>query len=162
MGKIHLPQSLENVKHVLIFLISVLAMAGHAQDNQGEKQHIIQTLTDETKYFYARNLDDWQDRWSRKSFVSKMYIISDTYTGDRKFKEFKDWNAIKKYTLDYFEEHPNPVPAPESNLNYKIHLFGDAAYVLYSYKGASGEVRETRFIVKENGEWKIARMQTIY
>ena len=150
------------MRHILILLIAVSAIAGHAQDSQTEKQQIIQTLTDETRYFYARDLDNWQNQWSQKSFVSKMYIISDTYTGDRKFEEFKNWGAIKKYTLDYFEKHPDSEAVPESNLNYKIHVFGNTAYVLYSYTGASGEVRETRFMIKEAGDWKIARMQTIY
>lgn len=117
---------------------------------------IAATLEKETQYFCERNLSKWQEQWSHQSFVSKMY------TGKKEFKEYIGWAEINQFTVDHIRDFPEPIPIPDSNQNYTIELFENTAFVFYAKNGADGEVRETRFMVKEGGKWKIARMQTIF
>lgn len=121
-----------------------------------DKQLIIETLQKETQYFCERNLAKWQEQWSHQSFVSKMY------TGNTIFKEFLGWEAINQNTVEHILQFPDPIPIPKSNQDYTIEWFGNTAFVFYAKQGEHGPVRETRFMVKEGAQWKIARMQTIY
>jgi len=120
------------------------------------EQMIIDTLEKETQYFCERNLSKWQEQWSKKSFVSKMYA------GKTDFKEYTDWESINQNTVDHIREFPDPITIPKTSHTYEVEIFGESAFVFYSKAGKDGPIRETRFMVKEGDKWKIARMQTIY
>ncbi|MEM9718911.1 MAG: hypothetical protein AAGA10_06680 [Bacteroidota bacterium] len=120
------------------------------------KALIVETLEKETQYFCERNLSKWQEQWSQKPFVSKMYM------GNTAFKEFLGWKEINQNTVDHIQEFPDPIPFPKVEQEYTIEVFGETAFVFYAKEGEQGPIRETRFMVKEGDKWKIARMQTIY
>lgn len=120
------------------------------------KARIIETLQKETQYFCERKLDKWAEQWSHQNFVSKMYA------GQHEFTEFDSWQAIWQNTIEHIQAFPNPIPIPETAQDYRIELFEQTAFVFFAKKGEQGPIRETRFMVKENDQWKIARMQTIY
>ncbi len=122
----------------------------------GPEKLIIETLENETLYFCERNLAMWQEQWSHQPFVSKMY------TGNTPFREFIGWEAVNQNTVDHIRKFPDPIPVPDSNQEYAIELFGEAAMVFYSKNGESGTIREVRLMVLEDEKWKIASMQTIY
>lgn len=121
-----------------------------------DEKMIMETLQKETQYFCERNLIKWQEQWSHKSFVSKMY------TGNIPFEEFIGWIAINEFTVRHIKKFPEVIPIPTTNPDYTIELFEDTALVFYSKNGENGLVREIRFMVKEGDKWKIARMQTIF
>ncbi len=120
------------------------------------ERQIIQTLKDETRYFCERNLSKWVAQWSHASYASKMY------GGDTDFVVFSGWEAIRQNTVDHIREHPEPIAVPEVEVDYHIEYFGKTAWVFYTKKIPQGMAREARFMVREKGAWKIARMQTIY
>ncbi|MFK7904112.1 MAG: hypothetical protein AB8B69_03260 [Chitinophagales bacterium] len=128
----------------------------HNINNETTKQDIINILKNETKYFCERNLEEWQSQWSHEPFVYKMYA------GNNAFEEFVGWEEINQFTVQHIEENPTPIPLPDTNFDYDIYLFGETAWVLYSKNVDGALARETRFMVKENNKWKIARMQTIF
>ncbi len=142
------------------YLICLLPLFSSCQTNpnssEGDEALIIETLQKETEYFCERNLRQWEEQWSKQAFVSKMY------TGNTNFKEFIGWEEIRQNTVDHIRDFPDPIPVPDVDHGYNMELFGRSAFVFYTKKGKSGPVRETRFLVKEGGKWKIARMQTIY
>ncbi|MEM6806498.1 MAG: hypothetical protein AAF696_34180, partial [Bacteroidota bacterium] len=98
----------------------------------------------------------WQRQWSQQPFVSKMYA------GTAEFQEFTTWEEINQFTLNHIKAHPEPIPIPQSDQEYNIYLLGETAWVFFNKVGEQGLVRESRFMVKEEGKWKIARMQTIF
>jgi len=120
------------------------------------ESQIIETLQLETRYFCERNLEMWQEQWSHKAFTSKMY------TGQNDFEEFTGWAAINGFTVKHIVNNPDPIPLPDTNFDVDIHLLGETAWVFYSKTVNGALVKETRFMVKEDDKWKIARMQTIF
>jgi hypothetical protein len=124
--------------------------------DQSVEGAIIETLQLETRYFCERNLKKWQEQWVQKSYTSKMYA------GNTEFKEFIGWQEVNQNTLDHIKANPEKIPVPVPNQDYNIELLGKTALVFYSNNNASGTVREIRLMIKEEGKWKIARMQTIY
>ena len=139
------------------FILLMLCSCGPTKINMAwEKQLIIQTLQKETQYFCERDLVQWQAQWSQAPFVSKMYA------GEHEFEYFTDWAAIRQFTENHIEQNPDPIPLPDSNFDYEIHLLGTSAWVFFTKNADGKKVKETRFMVKENEKWKIARMETVY
>lgn len=140
----------------LCLLLAELACQVPSASAQGAEALIIETLEKETKYFCERNLEKWQEQWSHKPYVSKMYA------GNTEFREFIGWEAINQNTVDHIKAFPEEIPIPVSHRDYSIELLGESALVFYSNTNATGTVREIRLMVKQDGKWKIVRMQTIY
>lgn len=127
-----------------------------SSSHRESREEIIETLEKETQYFCERNHTMWQEQWSHRAFVSKMYL------GNTEFEEFTSWEEINQFTLEHIRNFPDPIPIPLSDQLYAIELLDNCAWVFYNKQGEKGPVRETRFMVKEESKWKIARMQTIY
>ena len=142
--------------YLLFLCVYIAACQPAVEPTEQAKEKIIETLQLETKYFCERNLAKWQDQWSHKSFVSKMYA------GEKDFEEFTSWNEINQFTVHHIADFPESIPIPVSDQEYDIYLFAETAWVFYTKEGETGPVRETRFMVNERGKWKIERMQTIY
>lgn len=146
----------------IIYLCYLLILMLSCQGNSSKKEEtdtkslIIESLKKETQYFCERNLEKWQEQWSQAPFVSKMYA------GTAEFEEFDSWEEINQFTVDHINENPDPIPIPQSDQEYKIYVLGKTAWVFFNKIGEKGLVKETRFMVKENRKWKIARMQTIF
>lgn len=143
-----------------VFFFCLLFLAFSCQNTPSnaptDQQEIIETLKNETRYFCERDLEKWQLQWSHQPFTSKMYA------GDKAFEEFIGWKAIHQFVVDHITENPQTIPLPATNFDYDIHLLGESAWVFYSKNVEGALIRETRFMVKEDDQWKIARMQTIY
>lgn len=146
---------MRRVWYLSLALLFIGCKAGQ-HDISKEKEKIIAVLNQETKYFCDRNLEKWQQQWSHQPFVSKMYA------GSVDFEELTGWKAINQFTRDHIAEHPAKIPIPDTNFEYDFHFFKDTAWVFYSKNVDGKRVRETRFMVKENDQWKIGRMQTLF
>jgi len=60
------------------------------------------------------------------------------------------------------EEHPEPDPLPALVDSIEARLYGKGAWASYEQNDPKrGLKRETRLMEKENGQWKIAGMQTV-
>ena len=140
---------------LFILLGTLISCQGKIETASTEKE-IITTLKKETQYFCERNLEMWQAQWLQQDLAYKMYA------GEHEFEEFVGWEEINQFTVQHIEKQPDPIPLPNTNYEFNIHLFGETAWVFYSKIVDDAEVRETRFMVKENGYWKIARMQTVF
>ena len=93
-----------------------------------------------------------------KQYVTKLYMnLTDTT-----MTETLGWNEINNFVKDYFREHPEPAPLPTLVDKIDVRLYGNGAWVNYEQNDSvRGLKRETRLMEKENGQWKIAGMQTI-
>ena len=144
-------------RNLFVGLMLLHVAHSQAQSNRTETQEaIIRTLELETRYFCERQLENWQAQWSHRGFVSKMYA------GNGEFQLFDGWAAIHSFTQKHIQESPEPIPLPDSNFDYEFHVFTETAWVFYSKNVDGNPVRETRFMVKEDEKWKIARMETVY
>ncbi len=122
-----------------------------------EKVAIINTLNNETKAAFQRDYEAWTKNWVHDPTITKTYL---NFT-DTTFSESMGWAEISNFVKTYIEEHPEPEPIPTLLDDVEVRLYGKGAWVSYEQQDAlRGRKRETRLMEKENGQWKIAGMQT--
>ena len=122
-----------------------------------EKAAILTTLNNETKAAFLRDYEAWKTHWVHADYVTKVYL---DYP-DSSFSESRGWAPIDDFVRTYIDEHPAPDPLPEPLTDIDVRLYGDGAWVSYDQLDpVRGRKRETRFLEKENGQWKIAGMWT--
>lgn len=126
-------------------------------DFELEKAAILLTLNNETKAAFQRDYEAWKDHWIHDPSITKTYIdfAEDT------FSESVGWDEISQFVKTFIEEHPNPEPIPKLVDDIDVRLYKNGAWVIYEQQDSlRGLKRETRLMEKENGQWKIAGMQT--
>ncbi|MEL6538344.1 MAG: hypothetical protein AAFQ98_23185, partial [Bacteroidota bacterium] len=122
-----------------------------------EKQAILERLNNETKDAFRRDYVAWTSNWVQDPDISKVYV---DFT-DSTFSESIGWENISQFVKTFMEEHPEPEPVPELLNDINVRLYGKGAWVTFEQQDSlRGLKRETRLMEKENGEWKIAGMQT--
>ena len=153
---------------ILIFFLWVVSCkdAPREESNNGEqelvnlekeKKAIIKTLNDETKAAFQRDYEGWEAKWVHDPTITKTYINF----ADSSFSESLGWDEINNFVKKYFKEHPEPEPVPALVDKIDVRLYGNGAWVTYEQNDSiRGLKRETRLMEKENGQWKIASMQT--
>ena len=128
------------------------------QDFEKEKAEILKVLNDETKAAFNRDYQGWKEKWVHEKYVTKTYMNF----ADTTMTETLGWNEIDDFVRTYIEEHPEPAPLPTLVDKINVRLYGNGAWVNYEQDDANlGIKRETRLMEKENGQWKIAGMQTV-
>ena len=150
----------------LIFLITYACGLGLALTSMtsvpitlagGDEDKIVAALQSETAYFYRRDSTAWAGQWSHDEGVMKCYVRNGTYS------EQLGWDDIRAAALAYMRLHPQPEPVPTFRPDYTIRITGRGAVVTYVYDDPQrGRKREVRFLVREQGRWKIAYMSTAY
>jgi len=122
-----------------------------------EKKAILKTLNDETKAAFQRDYEGWKDKWVHDPTITKTYLNF----SDNNFSESMGWEEINSFVTTYFKDHPDPEPVPRMLDDVEVRLYGNGAWVTYEQQDSlRGRKRETRLMEKENGQWKIAGMQT--
>ncbi len=125
---------------------------------QKEKMAILEVINGETKAAFTRDYEGWKEKWIHEEYVNKTYMNF----ADSTLTETLGWKEIDEFVRTYIEEHPEPDPLPTLVDQIDVRLYGNGAWVNYEQKDAErGLKRETRLMEKENGQWKIAGMQTI-
>lgn len=138
------------------FFMGLLACQNPTISEADSRQAIINTLDQETQYFCERNLEKWQTQWAHQPYCSKMYA------GATDFEELLGWEAIRQFAVDHIAKNPEVLPLPQAPDDYEIYLLGETALVYFTKRVGQATMRESRLMVKEDGQWKIARMQTTY
>lgn len=132
-------------------------LAQQPLDFEKEKMAILATLNDETKAAFERDYNAWQNKWVHDPSITKTYIDFVENT----FSESVGWNEISQFVKTFIEEHPEPEPLPKLVDKIAVRLYENGAWVVYEQQDSlRGLKRETRLMEKENGQWKIAGMQT--
>jgi len=123
-----------------------------------EKAAILDVLNNETKAAFSRDYEGWKDKWVHKKYVTKTYMNF----SDSSMTETLGWKEIDDFVRTYIEEHPEPAPIPTLVDDIDVRLYENGAWVNYEQHDAErGLKRESRLMEKENGQWKIAGMQTV-
>jgi hypothetical protein len=128
-------------------------------DYAKEQAQILQLIDTESKAFWDKDYNTWAACW-----VQKPYIRTMGWWKDGGVTVVKGWEERGARTKGYMEEFPEPNPQNVRRENINIRIFQDAAWVTFDQYGTDtgepvmdmpGLSRETRFLEKHNGQWKI-------
>ena len=145
---------------VLVTALCVGLLGGvlYGQESSADRDEseVVVALQRETELFCARDLQAWARYWRQAPTTTKAYLGGDAP------QVLQGWPAVHQYAVDYLAAHPGPITVPEANPDYAFDfLADDVVNVRYSYDGSAGRVHESRLLVREGGQWRIARMTTV-
>ncbi|MCE7062367.1 nuclear transport factor 2 family protein [Dyadobacter sp. CY343] len=151
---------------ILLFIASlyVAAISKETQplaiDYDKEQTQILQLIDTESKAFWDKDYNKWAACW-----VHAPYIRTMGWWKDGGVTVVKGWDERDSRTKGYMKDFPKPNPQNVRRENINVRIFKDAAWVTFDQYGTDtgeplldmpGLSRETRFLEKHNGQWKIA------
>ncbi|HQV66941.1 MAG TPA: hypothetical protein PLO48_09070, partial [Saprospiraceae bacterium] len=124
-------------------------------DEKTELDSIMHVIDNETKMFFAGNVEGWRASWSHKNYTSQAWNNSDG-TAD----VAKGWNAINSqgsgWIVTYYKNGENVIHPDYKRSDIDIHFFSDSlAYLSWKQYNADKEKKyyrvsgESRIMEKE-------------
>jgi hypothetical protein len=130
-----------------------------AIDYAKEQTKILQLIETESKAFWDKDYNKWAACW-----VHEPYIRTMGWWKDGGVTIVKGWEERGPRTKGFMKEFPEPSPQNVRRENINVRILQDAAWVTFDQYGTDtgepildmpGLSRETRFLEKHNGQWKI-------
>lgn len=151
----------------IIIVISLGLLAGFnskfaqppAINYNKERAQILQVIETESKAFWDKDYNKWADCWAHEPYIRTM-----GWWKDGGVTVVKGWEERGPRTKGYMDKFPEPNPQNVRRENINIRILQDAAWVTFDQYGKDngepvmdmpGLSRETRFMEKHNGQWKI-------
>lgn len=128
-------------------------------DYQKEQASILQVIENESNAFWDKDYNKWAACW-----VHEPYIRTMGWWKDGGITVVQGWDERSSRTKGYMDEFPERNPQNVRRENINIRILQDAAWVTFDqYGNDTGEPvmdmpglsRETRFLEKHEGKWKI-------
>ena len=151
------------MKYHLILLFVLFIIKSHAQNvtSPEEQNEIKKVIADESKFFYALNLEKWatcfrqtpQTYWAR---IEK----------EEGFQR-EGWDNIMPFVTNYFKENPKVIKATFQRENYNFRKV-NPTYIWVTFdqnrivKEKKNSSKETRILELIKGEWKIVNATGFY
>ncbi len=151
------------MKPYLILLFVLFITKSYAQNvtSLEEQNEIKKIITDESKFFYALNMEKWascyrqtpQTYWAR---IEK----------EERFQK-EGWDNIMLFVTNYFKENPKVIKATFKRENYNFRKV-NPTYVWVTFdqnktiKEKKDLSKETRILELIKGEWKIVNATGFY
>lgn len=137
-------------------------------DEKTELDSIMHVIDNETKMFFAGNVEGWRASWSHKNYTSQAWNNSDG-TAD----VAKGWDAINSqgsgWIVTYYKNGENVIHPDYKRSDIDIHFFSDSlAYLSWKQYNADKEKRyyrvsgESRIMEKEVDGWKIVNVTALW
>jgi hypothetical protein len=154
--------------YIIIAVVGLIAASAHKQvtpdliqksDYEKERTEILRVIENESKAFWDKDYDEWANYW-----VHAPYIRTMGWWERGGITVVKGWEERGTRTKKHMEENPEPNPQNVVRENINIRIFEGAAWVTFDQYGKDngepdmdmpGLSRETRFLEKHNGRWKI-------
>jgi len=112
----------------------------------------------ESKYFWGRNYDKWQDTYVHAPYISRMTATKD---GVHYLQGWVDWNDEVK-ELSRTDPDPQEYEGVVYKYNYIFRIYGKGAWVSFEQMDNGTKTLETRILEKVNGKWKIVMVGLVY
>lgn len=137
-----------------------------SMDPEKEKEAILEIIEEETRCFFAKDYDCWQDTYAQKEYASQVWNNDDGTINSK-----VGWDKIRAATETFIKNNPGPggtYPKIERrNILYKF--FGDdGVYLIYDQYNSDEaqevfyQSKEVRVLEKINGKWKIVNVSAIW
>jgi hypothetical protein len=130
-----------------------------AIDYNKERAQILELIEAESKAFWDKDYNKWAACWAQEPYIRTM-----GWWKDGGVTVVKGWEERGPRTKQHMEQFPEPNPQNVRRENINIRILQDAAWVTFDQYGKDngeplmdmpGLSRETRFLEKHNGKWKI-------
>lgn len=137
-------------------------------DEKAELDSIMKVIDNETKMFFAGNVEGWRSSWSHKDYTSQAWNNEDG-TADIA----NGWDAINKQGSDWIEKYykngENVIHPDYKRADINVHFFSDKHAIL-SWKQYNADKDkkyfrisgESRIMEKETDGWKIVNVTGLW
>ncbi|MEN8123330.1 MAG: nuclear transport factor 2 family protein [Bacteroidota bacterium] len=148
-------------KFTFLFLLLVLPVFAFCQsqaDTEKEKAAIKTVIEKETNSWINLDYEGWRDCYTQNEPFARLNSTPDYWGGANNWALYD--SSMHAYYINY--EGPSPQPLKYNNEEYLIRVIDDAAWVVYFENYFDNEGSKTgrnfctRFLEKQNGEWKIS------
>ena len=152
-----------SMKSYLILLFILFITKSHAQNvtSSEEQNEIKKVIADESKFFYARNIEKWTNcyRQTPQTYWAKI----EKEEGIQK----EGWENIMPFVTNYFKENSKAIKATFKRENYNFRKV-NPTYIWVTFdqnktmKDKKESSKETRILELIKGEWKIVNATGFY
>lgn len=124
-----------------------------------DRDKILKVIENESKAFWDKDYDSWASWW-----VHEPYIRTMGWWDRGGITVVSGWEERESRTKEHMKNNPKPNPQNVRRENINMRIYQDAAWVTFDQYGSDtgepdmdmpGLSRETRFLEKHNGHWKI-------
>lgn len=146
-------------KFLFILILASLQSIGFAQNqNTADEKAIIETIENESRYFWARDYKNWKKQW-----IHEKYIVW-TAASDNGVNQYEGWEAWDQAVQQLFEEDPKPIPydGDVTKSDYAIRIYNHGAWVYFKQVNKGVVTKESRIMEKQGGKWRIAAVQLFF
>jgi len=151
------------MKPYLILLFILFVTKSYAQNvtSSEEQNEIKKVIADESKFFYARNMEKWTNcyRQTPQTYWAKI-------EKEERFQK-EGWDNIMSFVANYFNENPKVIKATFKRENYNFRKV-NPTYIWVTFdqsktiKDKKESSKETRILELIKGEWKIVNSTGFY
>ena len=146
---------------LLLFVLSVTKSFAQNITSPEEQDAIKKVIADESKFFYARNMDKWVNyyRQTPQTYWAKI-------EKEESFQQ-EGWDNILLFVTKYFKENSKPIKVMIKRENYNFRKV-NPTYIWVTFdqnrvlKDKSEPSKETRILELIKGEWKIVNLTGFY
>lgn len=117
---------------------------------------IKDVIKQETAAFWNRDYKAWSDTWIQESHI---VWTAATQDGVRQYKGWDDWSAEVKR---FIKENPKPDKDNILRGEWVVRVYGTGAWASFIQDWNGSISKETRILEKQDGQWKIAFVETLY
>lgn len=145
----------------LLFILFVTKSYAQNVTSSEEQNEIKKVIADESKFFYARNIEKWTNcyRQTPQTYWAKI-------EKEEKFQK-EGWDNIMSFVANYFNENPKIIKATFKRENYNFRKV-NPTYIWVTFdqsktiKDKKESSKETRILELIKGEWKIVNSTGFY
>lgn len=151
------------MKPYLILLFVLFITKSYAQNitSPEEQEEIKKVIADESKFFYALNMEKWATcyRQTPQTYLARI--------GKEEGFQKEGWDNIMPFVTNYFKENPKIIKPTFKRENYNFRKV-NPTYIWVTFdqnktiKDKKDSSKETRILELIKGEWKIVNATGFY
>ena len=135
---------------------SVPAQAAAEAKPLTDDEAIKKVIGKEAAMFAKKDFNGWASTWWQEDYVYYALVEKES----NKFQ--KGWADLSSYIQDYITQNPKPVKIKITRDAWNVKMYEDKAMVTFDQIKTEGvnslTTKETRFLEKRSGEWKLTYM----
>lgn len=141
-------RNLNSTLIILLVACSTLSLSGQKPSEEAIIQKVIE---DETKFFYARDYENWSNLWIHEPYAHF------SYAGPNGAMESKGWEEMNNNVKNDMEKNSDPINWSPKKTDYSFKISDKMAFVTFLEDGNSS----TRVLEKVKGDWKLVSVGVV-